>query len=68
MRKVVICLKEELKDVTEPKIIGSLSLFSKLLSTYLIDQRTLYYCKKRLALFNYQTEVYALSAVADFAT
>jgi hypothetical protein len=37
LRKVVKCLKDELKDVAEPKIVTPLQLFNTMLSQYYID-------------------------------
>ena len=74
MRKVIKCLKDELKDVQEPKIFTPLSLLKKMMEQYYIDQRTLKHSRDRLTSLLNTLEVdkldefSSLNVIADFST
>lgn len=79
LRKIVKCLKDELKEVHEAKIVTPLQLFNKMQSQYFIDQRPLRHTRTRLSYLlgmlriklvdiQYLDNFISLNAVVDFAT
>ena len=74
MRKIIKCIKDELKDVHQTRIVSPLTLLNKMQQEYYIDQRPLRNARERLTqlLNNMQIdkidEYSSLNLIADFAT
>ena len=73
MQKIVKCLKDELKDIQQPRILTPLSLLNKMQQQYFIDQRPLKHVRDRLtqlinSLHIDKVEEYSsLNLIADFS-
>ena len=74
MRKVIKCIKDEMKEVTEPRIFTPLYLLNKMQQTYYIDQRPLKHARDRLTSLLNTLEIErideytSLNVIADFST
>lgn len=50
MRKVVKCLKDELAEILQPRIISPLTILNRMQQSYYIDQRPLKAARERLSM------------------
>lgn len=72
MRKVVKCLKDELKDILQPRIVSPLTILNRMQQAYYIDQRPLKAARERLTMLMNALQVDAiddyssLNLIADF--